>query len=737
MTSQPTYSSKKENGVYLGEDGILRIICIGDQEESSAREMMEETVRIANAAPGEIRVLFDTTRAGKFSVEARQAAVESLALALHSKAAVVAHTMPMRALGLIMVGGAKTPNMKVFETATEALEWLREHADHEIARGLRAALRRLWRGFVTLRWLRIKEGWLKEVFEVMGCVAMGDFSRRIAVSKHEDELALIEAGINLMADDLEDREREAKEYERRLEEYSQGLERKVAERTEELRESEARYRGLFESANDMIISADHDSNILDINKKAVELLGFSREELLKMNLFRDLVRPDSLEPAMECLRKVIEEGSASGVETVFATKKGEDIDLEISASAHYDGNGSFVGTTYILRDITERKKAKEEILRRNRELAALNAIAAVSSQSLDLKEVLNATLDKILEVMAAQGGTIYLLDERGEELVLAVHRGMPDEVVADASRIKVKSNANGQVTSSEELIKVGNLLDYASYYPTISVAQAQGPIPFASVALRAKGKWQGVLNVLSSAGNGFGTEEKLLLLSIANQMAVAIENARLYEDGRKLAFMEERNRLARELHDSVSQLLFSVVLNSEAATALVEKDPPLAKTRMESVREIANEAQEQMRDLLTELRLGALEEGLIAALNICVRTFQARDGIETTFSVEGERPVAATIERELFRIVQEALNNIAKHSQASSAAVDLAIHPSFLRLRVEDNGIGFDTSKSRSGLGLSNMRERAESLHGWLTIESTQGKGTRITVEVPLEEGHG
>ncbi len=731
-----------KNEVYLGEDGILRIICIGDQDETSAREMVEEAARIANSASGQIKVLFDTTGAGKFSIEARQAAVESLALALHSKATVVASSMPMRALGLFMVGGAKTKNMKVFETATEALEWLSERPDHEIGRGLRVAFRRFWRGLVTLRWLRIKEGWLKEVFEVLGSVAMGDFSRRVAVSKHDDELALIEVGINLMADDLEDREREAKEYERRLEEHSQGLERKVAERTEELRESEARYRGLFESANDIIISADHDSNILDINKKAVELLGFSREELLKMNLFRDLVRPDSLESATECLSKVIEEGSASGAETVFATKKGEDIDLEISASAHYDSDGSFVGTTYILRDITERKKAKEEILRRNRELAALNAIAAVSSQSLDLKEVLNATLDKILEVMAAQGGTIYLLDEKGKELVLAVHRGMPDEVLEAATRVKVNSNANGQVTSSEELIKVGNLSDHTSYYPTyyyptIPVAQAQGPLPFVSVALRAKGKWQGVLTVVSSAGNGFSTEEKLLLLSIANQMAVAIENARLYEDGRKLAFIEERNRLARELHDSVSQLLFSVVLNSEAASALVENDPRLAKTRIESVRDVANEAREQMRDLLTELRLGALEEGLTAALNIYVRMFQEREGIDTIFSVEGERPVAATIERELFRIAQEALNNIAKHSQASSAAVDLAICPTFLRLRIEDNGIGFAPSKSGAGLGLTNMRERAEGLHGWLTIESARSKGTRITVEVPLEEGHG
>lgn len=401
------------NQVYVGEDGILHVICIGDQDETSAREMAEETARIANLALGSIKVLLDTTRAGRFSVEARQAAVESLALARHGKAAVVASSMPARALGLFMVGGAKTQNMKVFETRREALEWLGDTAKER-----RTSFRSLLRAFLGLRWLRIKEGWIREVFEILGGVAIGDFSRRITVSKHDDELAMIEAGINMMVDDLEEREREAREYQKRL--------------------------------------------------------------------------------------------------------------------------------------------------------------------------------------------------------------------------------------------------------------------------------------------------------------------------------SEERNRLARELHDSVSQLLFSVILNSEAASALVESNPELAKTRIESARAAANEVQEQMRDLLTELRLGPLEEGLIAALKMYVATFKEREGIDTTFSVEGERPIAVTMERELFRIAQEALNNIAKHSQATSAKLELGFYPGSLRLIVEDNGIGFDPFKlGGAGLGLSNMRERAEGLSGRLAIDSAPGKGTRITVEMPLEQHRG
>ena len=419
IAGQPCSSKKMaQNSVFLGEDGILRITCVGDQDGTSAREMAGEALRILDQSSGGIKVLFDATKAGKFSVEARQEVARFLAQANNNvRAAIVASSMPMQALGLFMTGRAATEGLRFFESRRGALKWLSKDAEPE-KRGI--SFNSLWRTLFRVRWLRIKERWLTEVFEVLQSVAMGDFSRRIAVSKHEDELALIEAGINLMADDLKDRESEAREYETRL--------------------------------------------------------------------------------------------------------------------------------------------------------------------------------------------------------------------------------------------------------------------------------------------------------------------------------RDERNRIARELHDSVSQLLFSAVLNSEAASALVESDPKLAKARMESVRTVASEAQQQMRDLLTELRLNPLVEGLTAALDRFITVFSKREGIETSFSVEGERKLAPNIERELFCIAQEALNNVAKHSQATSAAVELAFSPALVRLKVEDNGIGFDHSHpkgSEPGLGLTHMRERTVGLGGRLTIESAPGKGTKIMVEVPVEEGHG
>jgi signal transduction histidine kinase len=147
-----------------------------------------------------------------------------------------------------------------------------------------------------------------------------------------------------------------------------------------------------------------------------------------------------------------------------------------------------------------------------------------------------------------------------------------------------------------------------------------------------------------------------------------------------------------------------------------------------------------MRDLLTELRLSPLLGGLTSALNILTTRFSKRERIETSFSVDGERQLAPSVERELFRIAQEALNNVAKHSRATSAVVELVLSSDLVRLSVEDNGVGFDPSHPKSGepgLGLTHMQERAEGLGGKLAIESAPGKGAKIMVEMPLEESHG
>ncbi len=160
-----------ENRVYLGEYGIIRMVCIGDQDEASARAMAEEMLRISKTVSGPPRVLFDTTRAGRFSVEARQLAARSLNMAKGGRAAVIAPSMPMRALGLFIAAGRGAQNVRVFETEREALSWLHEPVKPSQRRGI--AFYSLLMAFFGMRWLRIKERWLREVFDVLGSVAMG------------------------------------------------------------------------------------------------------------------------------------------------------------------------------------------------------------------------------------------------------------------------------------------------------------------------------------------------------------------------------------------------------------------------------------------------------------------------------------------------------------------------------------------------------------------------------------
>jgi signal transduction histidine kinase len=235
-------------------------------------------------------------------------------------------------------------------------------------------------------------------------------------------------------------------------------------------------------------------------------------------------------------------------------------------------------------------------------------------------------------------------------------------------------------------------------------------------------------------GAQFDANDQRLIETLAAHAAIAIEKAALYERSRELSTVEERKRLARELHDSVTQSLFGMSLTAEAAAALVESDPARAKAELEHLQELARAAMGEMRSLIFELRPAELEaDGLAPTLRKHVDVLRRVYGREIELVVDDERRLPAEIERGLLRIAQEALVNALKHSGAEHVGVELRAWDSRLQLTVVDDGGGFDvrhaSSRSRR-LGLVSMRERAESLGGVLVIESEPGEGTRVSVEV-------
>jgi signal transduction histidine kinase len=256
---------------------------------------------------------------------------------------------------------------------------------------------------------------------------------------------------------------------------------------------------------------------------------------------------------------------------------------------------------------------------------------------------------------------------------------------------------------------------------------------FLGVPILAHGEVIGAFYLTEKRGAAaFDDDDEEVIQLLAAHAAIAIENAELHERSRELSTIEERKRLARELHDSVTQTLFSIGLTAEAASELVRSDPQRARAELETLQELTQAALEEMRSLIFELRPAELEtDGLAAALakhvDVLRRLYPQR--IELSFDGDGRLP--SPVERGLLRIAQEALTNALRHADAERVELVLDARDSHARLRVVDDGRGFDVDAARARhLGLTSMRERAEALGGRLAIDSTPGRGTAVEVEV-------
>jgi signal transduction histidine kinase len=234
---------------------------------------------------------------------------------------------------------------------------------------------------------------------------------------------------------------------------------------------------------------------------------------------------------------------------------------------------------------------------------------------------------------------------------------------------------------------------------------------------------------------GFTESDEELLTLFAAHAAMALTNARLHERGRELTVVEERNRLARELHDAVAQKLFSLRLTARAAAELATRDPVRTVAELEQVERLAGEALAELRAVIFELRPADLTgDGLLASLRKHVEVLDRAYDAELTFSAESSIALTDEAEAVVFRVAQEALYNALRHAHAARIAVRLSTSGRHVILEVYDDGGGFDVAaeSGRDGLGLTSMRDRAMSVGGSLTIGSGPGGGTLVRLEVPL-----
>jgi signal transduction histidine kinase len=257
-----------------------------------------------------------------------------------------------------------------------------------------------------------------------------------------------------------------------------------------------------------------------------------------------------------------------------------------------------------------------------------------------------------------------------------------------------------------------------------------------AVPLIVKAEVYGAITFYYRAPQTFSSEAERLAIALSDQAALAIENARLVAAAQEKAVLEERQRLARDLHDSVTQAVYSISLQAQAATRLLAAgNVQTTAVYLQELEEAAQEALAEMRLLIFELRPPVLEQaGLPVALQARLAVVEGRSSLTTRLIVEGVDRLPAPVEQGLYRIAQEALNNTLKHAHAGSLSVYLQQVQSRVILEITDDGVGFDPAigGATGGLGLRGIAERVAQLRGQLTIESIPGAGTKLRVEIAL-----
>jgi signal transduction histidine kinase len=387
----------------------------------------------------------------------------------------------------------------------------------------------------------------------------------------------------------------------------------------------------------------------------------------------------------------------------------------------------------------ELKERDQALTRRNQDLDLLNKTAQVLTSSLKLDEILQKTLSLVMEYLGVEAGELFLLEEDAHTLRLVLHRGQAAEAFWTRNRFKVGEGIIGMVAKNNIPIVSRDLANDVRYLRDAVVKV--GFRQMASFPLTSSGRVIGVLSAVTRLGVPISDSDLQLITAVCGWAGLAIENARLHNDARRLAVLEERERIGMDLHDGIIQSIYGVGLVLEHARLLAAEDPVQARDRIQHAIDSLNNSIRDIRAYILDLRPRQLgNENLMDGLRRLVMEFRANTLAEGVLSGSpedvAELPQNHSIA--LFHICQEALANVAKHARAKK--VEVAVWRSTERVMIEirDNGKGFDVEKMNMniGHGLSNIFTRVHHVGGDVEISSVPGEGTSILAWVPRMDGH-
>lgn len=520
------------------------------------------------------------------------------------------------------------------------------------------------------------------------------------------------------------------------------LERKKTE--DALRERESQYRSIFESAQDALFINTLQGELVDFNPSAAIMHGYTVEEFRQLQPV-DFIHPASYHVFSEFIQTVSAGGQFRG-RAVDRHKNGSFIHVEVIGTQFiYQGEPH---TLAVVRDVTEQVEAyqllEQRVAERTRELFALLEVARNVVSTLEVEPLLTEVLRQLKTVVDYTGAAILTL-ENGEFVFRDYIGPAPAEKILS---LHIPANIQSyfkDVVDKQAPIIISDLLDESPAQRS-ALEVVRGVLgeelayarSWLGVPLQVKDRLIGVLRVDHEAPDHFNETDARLVLAFANQVAVAIENARLYEQARSLASLQERQKLARDLHDSVSQALYGIALGARTARVLVEREQASKDSMIESldyVLSLAEAGLAEMRALIFELRPESLEqEGLAAALTKQAAATRARYHINVELDLCDEPQIPLRKKEALYRVAQEGLHNVVKHAQATNIRLIMSCDHDYISVEVHDDGLGFDPGQSFPGhLGLQSMRERIERHAGSFTIKSAPGEGTTLIASLPAK----
>ncbi len=528
-------------------------------------------------------------------------------------------------------------------------------------------------------------------------------------------------------------------------------ERKLGESI--LLESKARFQTVLDDQLDLVCRFLPDGSLTYVNKAFCDYFGIRSDEFSNHN-FLQLISAEGLRKFTDSKTKLTPENYSTSVEHRLKNRLDQQQWLRWTERCFFDEEGRPLEFQATGQEVTEQKQIEEELhkhrnhleelvdqrtielfevntqLQQQRQMAeSLQEVATVLNSSLNQDKVMTAVLEQLRQVVDYDGAAICL-EEEGQ-LVISDARGISEQYLGH--RFSVSGPDAAAVVLRRKAPDV--IPDTSDYLQWVLWEKGAMIRSWMGAPLLAGNKTIGVLAVDSAQPHAYGEEDAGVLQAFANQAAIAVLNARLYDQAQAAAASEERERLARDLHDAVTQTLFTASIIAEALPLQWQQDTDAALHNLEKLRQLTRGALAEMRTLLMELRPTALAETQLAQLlEQLIEAMTGRNKLPVTLQVEGAEGlwIPPEVKIAIYRIAQEAFNNIAKHAQASRVSVELTFYDNGLFLSVWDDGQGFEPDSIPPGhLGVGIMHERAQKIDAMLNIESGPRSGTRLTLRWP------